>query len=161
MKMKVSDGIAKFLKLRGIDRVFELSGGMITHLLDSLLKEKINIVTMHHEQAAAFAAEGYARVTRKPGIALATSGPGATNLITGIGSCFFDSIPAVFITGQVNTHEQRGDRPIRQLGFQETDIVSMVRPITKAAFNITNADQIRKFLRTLLKLRKAGDQVRS
>jgi acetolactate synthase-1/2/3 large subunit len=64
---------------------------------------------------------------------MATSGPGATNLLTGIGSCFFDSTPAVFITGQVNRHEQKGDRPIRQLGFQETDIVSMAKPITKSA----------------------------
>ena len=140
--MKVSDGIAKFIKSQGVDHVFELSGGMITHLLDSLLKEKINIVTMHHEQGAAFAAEGYARVTRLPGIALATSGPGATNLITGIGSCYFDSIPTIFITGQVNTHEQKGDKAIRQLGFQETDIVSMVLPITKAAFRVSHADQI-------------------
>jgi acetolactate synthase-1/2/3 large subunit len=140
--MKISDGIAKFLKLKGIDHVFELSGGMITHLLDSLLKEKINIVTMHHEQAAAFAAEGYARVTRLPGVALATSGPGATNLLTGIGSCYFDSIPTIFITGQVNTHEQRGHKPIRQLGFQETDIASMALPITKATFKVSDAEQV-------------------
>ena len=90
--MKVSDFIAEFLEKKGIESVFELSGGMITHILDSLnQKAKINIITMHHEQAAAFAAEGYARVTGLPGIALATSGPGATNLLTGIGSCFFDS----------------------------------------------------------------------
>lgn len=154
--MKVSDGIAKFLKLQGIDHVFELSGGMITHLLDSLLKEKVNIVTMHHEQGAAFAAEGYARVTRLPGIALATSGPGATNLVTGIGSCYFDSIPAIFITGQVNTHEQKGDRPIRQLGFQETDIISMVLPITKAAFRIKNAEEIPAIFRKAFELSMGG-----
>ena len=74
---------------------------------------------MHHEQSASFAAEGYARISGKPGVAMATSGPGATNLITGIGSCFFDSVPALFITGQVNTYEFKFDRPIRQLGFQE------------------------------------------
>jgi len=154
--MKVSDGIAKFFKLQGIDHVFELSGGMITHLLDSLLKEKINIVTMHHEQGAAFAAEGYARVTRLPGIALATSGPGATNLITGIGSCYFDSIPAIFITGQVNTHEQKGDRAIRQLGFQETDIITMVLPITKAAFRATNAEEIPGIFKNAFELAMSG-----
>jgi len=141
--MKVSDFIAEFLVRKGIKSVFELSGGMITHLLDSLhQKTDINIITMHHEQAAAFAAEGYARITGLTGIALATSGPGATNLLTGIGSCYFDSTPAIFITGQVNRHELKGDRGIRQLGFQETDIVSMAKPITKACFQISDPDTI-------------------
>lgn len=141
--MKVSDFIAEFLEKKGIKSVFELSGGMITHILDSLnQKTDINIITMHHEQAAAFAAEGYARVTGLPGIALATSGPGATNLLTGIGSCFFDSTPAIFITGQVNRHELKGNREIRQLGFQETDIVTMANPITKACFQITEPNNI-------------------
>jgi acetolactate synthase-1/2/3 large subunit len=86
--MKVSDFIAEFIEKKGISSVFELSGGMITHILDSLnQKTKVNIVTMHHEQSAAFAAEGFARISGLPGVALATSGPGATNLITGIGSC--------------------------------------------------------------------------
>ena len=141
--MKVSDFIAEFLEKKGIKSVFELSGGMITHILDSLnQKTDITIITMHHEQAAAFAADGYARVTGLPGIALATSGPGATNLLTGIGSCYFDSTPAIFITGQVNRHELKGDRGIRQLGFQETDIVSMATPITKACFQISDPDTI-------------------
>lgn len=141
--MKVSDFIAEFLVKKEIKSVFELSGGMITHLLDSLnQKTDINIITMHHEQAAAFAAEGFARITGLPGIALATSGPGATNLLTGIGSCYFDSTPAIFITGQVNRHELKGDRGIRQLGFQETDIVSMATPITKACFQISDPDTI-------------------
>lgn len=141
--MKASDFIAHFLSKKGIKSVFELSGGMITHILDSLNQTTdIKIVTMHHEQAAAFAAEGYARITGLPGIALATSGPGATNLLTGIGSCYFDSTPAVFITGQVNTHEQKGSRDIRQLGFQETDIVAMAKPITKACFLVNDASQL-------------------
>jgi acetolactate synthase-1/2/3 large subunit len=137
--MKASDYIAMFLEKKGVKYIFELSGGMITHILDSLnQKTNINIISMHHEQAAAFAADAYGRVTGVPGVALATSGPGATNLLTGIGNCYFDSIPAVFITGQVNRHEQKGDRNIRQLGFQETDIVAMVKPITKACFKIEN-----------------------
>lgn len=137
--MKVSDFIAFYLAKKGVKHVFELSGGMITHILDSLnQKTDINIISMHHEQAAAFAADAYGRVTGLPGVALATSGPGATNMLTGIGSCYFDSSPAVFITGQVNRHEQRGDRSIRQLGFQETDIVSMATPITKACFLVNN-----------------------
>jgi acetolactate synthase-1/2/3 large subunit len=141
--MKVSDFIAGFIENKGISSVFELSGGMITHILDSLnQKTKINVVTMHHEQSAAFAAEGFARISGLPGVALATSGPGATNLLTGIGSCYFDSTPAIFITGQVNTHELKGDLGVRQLGFQETDIVTMAKPITKYCVQVTDADQI-------------------
>jgi acetolactate synthase-1/2/3 large subunit len=155
--MKVSDFIAEFLERKGIKSVFELSGGMITHILDSLnQKTAINIITMHHEQAAAFAAEGYARVTGLPGIALATSGPGATNLLTGIGSCYFDSTPAIFITGQVNRHELKGDRGIRQLGFQETDIVSMAKPITKACFHISDPDSIPKVFEEAFKIALEG-----
>jgi acetolactate synthase-1/2/3 large subunit len=141
--MKASDYIATFLEQKGVKHVFELSGGMITHLLDSLnQKTSINIITMHHEQAASFAADAYGRITGIPGVALATSGPGATNLITGIGSCYFDSAPAVFITGQVNRHEQKGERNIRQLGFQETDIISMVKPITKACYKVEHQDDL-------------------
>ena len=141
--MKVSDYIAKFLADKQIKHVFELSGGMITHLLDSLNQTtNINIITMHHEQAAAFAADAYGRATGLPGIAMATSGPGATNLLTGIGSCYFDSVPAIFITGQVNRHEQKGTRAIRQLGFQETDIVTMALPITKASFLVNDPNSI-------------------
>jgi len=141
--MKASDYIADFLEKKGITCIFELSGGMITHLLDSISqKTKINIVTMHHEQSAAFAADAFGRITGLPGIAMATSGPGATNLLTGIGSCYFDSSPAIFITGQVNRHEQKGTNPVRQLGFQETDIVAMAKPITKAAFLVNNPDDI-------------------
>jgi acetolactate synthase-1/2/3 large subunit len=155
--MKASDFIALFLEKKGITSVFELSGGMITHILDSLnQKTSINIITMHHEQAAAFAAEGYARITGLPGIALATSGPGATNLLTGIGSCFFDSTPAVFITGQVNRHELKGDREIRQLGFQETDIVSMVKPITKACFHVNDPNDIPTIFENAFKIALEG-----
>lgn len=155
--MKVSDFIAEFLMKKGVKSVFELSGGMITHILDSLnQRTDINIITMHHEQAAAFAAEGYARVTGLPGIALATSGPGATNLLTGIGSCYFDSTPAIFITGQVNRHELKGDRGIRQLGFQETDIVAMATPITKACFQISDPDTIPAIFEKAFKIALEG-----
>ncbi|MCS3801735.1 thiamine pyrophosphate-binding protein [Niastella sp. OAS944] len=155
--MKVSDYIAYFIERKGIEYIFELSGGMITHLLDSIgQKTKVHIITMHHEQGASFAADAYGRITGLPGIALATSGPGATNLLTGIGSCYFDSIPAIFITGQVNRHEQKGDRPIRQLGFQETDIVAMARPITKAAYLVKDEHQIPAILEEAFKLATEG-----
>src|ERR1039458_1551728 len=130
--MKAADYIALYLERRRVTHIFELIGGMITFLLDSLhQRTSIKIVSMHHEQGAGFAAEGYGRMTGMPGVAMATSGPGATNLLTAIGSCYYDSTPVVFITGQVNRHEQKGTRAIRQLGFQETDIVAIARPVTK------------------------------
>jgi len=155
--MKVVTYIAKFLKSKGIDTVFELQGGMITRIIDELYQQGgITIVSVHHEQAAAMAADAYARVRNLPGVALATSGPGATNLITGIGNCYFDSVPAIFITGQVNLNEQKGDRPIRQLGFQETDIVSIVKPVTKAAYAVKTADEIPSVLEEAFRLSVEG-----
>ena len=141
--MKISDYIALFLEQNKVWQVYELAGGMITHLLDSIhCRTKIRIVSMHHEQAAAFAAEGSARMTGVPGVAFATSGPGAVNLLTGIGSCFFDSVPAVFITGQVNRNEMRAEQHVRQVGFQETDIVSMAKPITKGAWLALTPEEV-------------------
>lgn len=141
--MKVSDYIAKTLEQNGVSVVFEMIGGMITHIIDSLhQKTKINIVSLHHEQSAGFAAEAVGRLSGVPGVALATSGPGATNLVTAIASCYFDSTPTIFITGQVNLSELSIDLPIRQQGFQETDIVSIAKPITKWATLVEDANQI-------------------
>src|SRR5215213_8661450 len=146
--MKVSDYIVEYLEGRGVEFVFEMSGGMIAHLLDSIERRQgIRAVSMHHEQAAAFAADAMGRMTGVPGVAMATSGPGATNLLTGIGSCYFDSTPAVFITGQVNRAEQKGDRRIRQLGFQETDIVAMAAPVTKMARLVEDPEELPSALR--------------
>jgi len=156
-RMKGSDCVAQFLEETGVQTVFELSGGMIAHMLDSISRRgKLRIVSVHHEQAAAFAADAVGRLTGVPGIAMATSGPGATNLITGIGSCYFDSSPAVFITGQVNRDEQKKDRRIRQLGFQETDIVSIVRPITKGAWLVERPEDLHSILKDALALAVSG-----
>ncbi|MDF2566858.1 MAG: hypothetical protein K0R90_314 [Oscillospiraceae bacterium] len=142
--MKVSDYIASFLAQKKCTHVFGYIGGAVTHMVDSIYRQDdVKFISTYHEQAAAFAAEGYARIKNDVGVAIATSGPGATNLITGIGSAYFDSIPCVFITGQVNTYEYKGNLELRQLGFQETDIVSIVRPITKYAVRITDPDKIR------------------
>jgi acetolactate synthase I/II/III large subunit len=151
--MKLSDYVIDFLVSRKVTHVFEVAGGSITHLLDSLYDRKdIQTVCMHHEQSASFAAEGYARVSGKPGVAMATSGPGATNLITGIGSCYFDSVPALFITGQVNTYEFKFDKLVRQVGFQETDIIKIVKPIVKDALLVTDEVKIRYELERLFDL---------
>ncbi len=157
MKIKASDFIATYLESKGITTVFELTGGMITHLLDSFyLKTKVKIISMHHEQAAAFAADACGRVSRLPGIAMATSGPGATNLLTGIASCYFDSSPAIFITGQVNISELKGERAIRQLGFQETDIVTMANVITKKSYLVTDANDLPAIMEEAFELSTSG-----
>ena len=155
--MKVSDYLVTWLKHKGIHTVFELSGGMIATLLDAFCRRgEVRVVSMRHEQAAAFAADAFGRMTGLPGVAMATSGPGAINLLTGLGSCHFDSSPALFITGQVNRHEQKGDRAVRQLGFQETDIVSMTQPIAKAAWRVQTSEEIPGLLERAFALATAG-----
>lgn len=146
--MKVSDFIVEYLIEKGITDVFGYPGGMVTHLMESFSKYsgRISAHVTYHEQGAAFAACGYAQISGRPGVAYATSGPGATNLITGICNAFFDSIPTVFITGQVNTFESRGQYTVRQRGFQETDIVSMVEPVTKYAKYVESPDKIKYYL---------------
>lgn len=142
--MKVSDYIAEFLLENGVSTVFGYPGGAVTHLVDSFYRNPgIRWVGTYHEQAAAFAAEGYARLRNGLGAAVATSGPGATNLITGIGSAYFDSVPVLYLTGQVNTYEYKGELRVRQLGFQETDIVGIVKPIVKYAVRVTDPHDIR------------------
>lgn len=143
--MKTSDYIVEYLIDKGITDVFGYPGGMVTHLMDSFSKYQ-NQITAHvtyHEQGAAMAACGYAQVSGKTGVAYATSGPGATNLITGIANAYMDSIPTLFITGQVNSFEQKGNMGVRQRGFQETDIVSMVKPVTKYAVQVNDATKIK------------------
>ncbi len=155
--MKLSDYVINFLVENDIGYIFEVIGGAITHLVDSTYDRKdISCVVTHHEQAAAFAAEAYSRITSNIGVAMATSGPGATNLITGIGSSFFDSIPCLYITGQVNTYEHKFERPLRQVGFQETDIVGIVKPITKYAIMITEPDSIKYQLQKAVFMAKSG-----
>ncbi|WP_072916406.1 thiamine pyrophosphate-binding protein [Desulforamulus aeronauticus] len=155
--MKLSDYIAGFLAERGCTHVFGYAGGAITHLIDSLYqRQDLHFIGTYHEQGAAFAAEGYARRKNDLGVAIATSGPGATNLLTGIGSAYFDSIPCLYLTGQVNTYEYKGALPVRQLGFQETDIVSIVKPITKYAVRIIDPLQIRYELEKAISIATSG-----
>jgi acetolactate synthase-1/2/3 large subunit len=155
--MKLSDYVIDFIVKQGVSHIFEFIGGAITHLLDSTVdRDDISCVSVHHEQSGAFAAEAYARINGRLGVAMATSGPGALNMVTGIGSCWFDSVPCLFITGQVNTYEYKFDRPIRQIGFQETDIVSVVKPLTKFAEMVTEAEKIRYYLEKAVYLAQSG-----
>ena len=155
--MTVAEYLVNSLHERGVKRVFEVAGGMITNLLDAFCRDgRIQVVSLRHEQSAAMAADVYGRLTGIPGVALATSGPGATNLLTGIAGSYFDSSPAVFITGQVNRGEQRGQRDIRQQGFQETDIVAMARPVTKAAWMVEDAEAFPSMLEDAFALATEG-----
>jgi len=155
--MKVSDYVVDFISRQGVNHVFEFIGGAITHLVDSIHhRANLACVSVHHEQSGAFAAEAYARVNGRLGVAMATSGPGALNMLTGIGSCWFDSVPCLFITGQVNTYEYKFDRPVRQIGFQETDIVQVATSLTKYAVLVTEPESIRYHLEKAVWLAQNG-----
>lgn len=142
--VKVTDYIIDFLATKGVRHLFGYPGGVICHFIDSLSKNaKISGHITYHEQAAAFAACGYAQEAGGIGVAYATSGPGATNLVTGIANAYYDSIPCLFFTGQVDTYGLKGDLKIRQRGFQETDVVSVVSSITKYAVRVDDPMLIR------------------
>lgn len=143
--MKASDYIVEYLIQRQVTDIYGYPGGMVTHLIDSLYKyrDRIRSHITYNEQGAAFAACGYAQTKNAVGVAYATSGPGATNLITGICNAYFDSIPTLFITGQVNSNEQKGLLPVRQRGFQETEIVSMVSSVTKYASKVVDVSMLK------------------
>lgn len=145
--MKVSDYILDYLASLKVKHVFLLTGGAIAFVVDAFYGRKdIRYICVAHEQAGAMAADAYSRLG--PGIAatMVTSGPGATNLITGICCSYFDSIPTIHISGQVNTFEQKTNSKVRQVGFQETDIVNIVKPITKFAAQLDKPENIRYLL---------------
>ena len=142
--MKLSDYIAQFLAEKGIRHAFVVSGGASLHLIHSLNDTPgIEFICTQHEQAGAMAADAYARVTGNLGAAMATSGPGATNMITGVCCAYYDSVPVIYITGQVSTFRMKGDTGVRQIGFQETDTLEMYKPITKYAVLVTDPARIR------------------
>jgi acetolactate synthase-1/2/3 large subunit len=143
MDQTVADYIAQFFAERSVPAVFQLSGGMIAFITDAIDRNgSPRIINNRHEQGAGFAAEGVARVLGIPGVAMGTSGPGATNLITPIASCFFDSVPTIFLTGQVRRDEIKKSASQRQNGFQELDICEVVKPITKRVWRIQKVEQV-------------------
>ena len=142
--MNVAEYIAKFLVEKKVRHVFGYQGGAILKLLDEMIATgEIEYVQNFHEQASAFSADAYSRVTGNLGVAMATSGPGATNLITGIANAYMDSIPTLFITGQDYLANATNNNGARQNGFQDLDVVSMVKPITKYAVMVTDEHRIR------------------
>ena len=144
--MNGAEYIAEFLRQRGSDKVFLLTGGACAFVVDAIARNPgIDYFCFQHEQAAAIAADAVWRINGKVGVTLATSGPGATNLLTGIACSYFDSIPAIHITGQVNQIEKQEylNAKVRQGGFQETNIVDMAKPVTKYAVKVDTIEQLK------------------
>ena len=131
------DMLTRALHDEGVDLIFGYPGGAVLHIYDAIFRQdKIEHILVRHEQAATHAADGYARATGKPGVVLVTSGPGATNAITGIATAYMDSIPMVILSGQVES------RLIGTDGFQETDMVGISRPIVKHSFMVQRTQDI-------------------
>jgi len=155
--MRVADYIFEFIAKQGIQDVFFLPGGGAMHLNNGLYRQKkIRSVSMLHEQGAAIAAEAYARTSNKFGVCLVTSGPGATNAMTGLAGAWFESTPVMFFSGQVKRADLKGDSGLRQLGSQELDIVSIVTSITKYAMCVHDPIHIRYELEKALYIMQFG-----
>ena len=148
--MKGAKLLVECLVKEGVEVVFGFPGGSVLDLFDELVLSPIRFVLVRHEQAAAHAADGYARATGKTGVCMATSGPGATNLVTGIATAYMDSVPVVAFTGQVPTAMIGND------AFQEVDIMGISRPITKHNYLITNADDVAREVKEAFYLAGAG-----
>jgi len=146
-----ADMIARFLKDEGVERIYGYPGGAALHIYDALFRQdSVQHILVRHEQAATHAADGYARASGKPGVVLVTSGPGATNAVTGIATAYMDSIPMVVLCGQVASHL------IGEDAFQETDIVGVTRPIVKHSFSIRHPSQIPEVLKKAFYLAATG-----
>lgn len=141
--VKVSDVIADYLHFIGVSDVFVLTGGCAVHMIDSFAKSgRILVVPMQHEQSAAMAADAYSRLKNHLGVVVATSGPGATNLLTGVCCSYYDSVPTLMLTGQVPSDQLKKESLSRQVGFQETDVVSIFSSVTKYSALVENPELI-------------------
>ncbi len=155
--MKLSDYLVDFLARQGIRHVFLVSGGAIIHSVDSAARHPdVQVMCTQHEQGAGAAADGYARVSGGLGAVMVTSGPGATNLVTSVSNAFFDSIPVIFICGQVATFRIKRSRALRQKGFQETDVVSVFQSITKYAKQVGDPREIKYELQKAVFMAREG-----
>jgi acetolactate synthase I/II/III large subunit len=154
--MKLSDYIARFIAKHS-KHAFVGNGGCIVHVLDSLSQiEEFKLIPCQNEQGASIAAESYSRVSDGVGVAIATSGPGIINLFQGIACAYYDSIPCIFLTGNVPVSHLKGEEKVRQLGFQEMDVVRMLTPITKYCVTITDPLKIRYELEKMLYMAVSG-----
>ncbi|MBT3336498.1 MAG: biosynthetic-type acetolactate synthase large subunit [Anaerolineae bacterium] len=150
MKMNGAEILMECMVREGVDTIFGYPGGAIMPVHDAMLKYPVHHILTRHEQGAAHAADGYARASGKVGVAVATSGPGATNLVTGIATAIMDSVPIVCITGQVAAHLIGGD------AFQEVDVTGITLPITKHNYLITSADEIAQVVREAFHIARSG-----
>jgi acetolactate synthase-1/2/3 large subunit len=148
--MKGTQVLIECLKAEGVDVMFGYPGGSVIDIYDELYKSKFNHILVRHEQAAVHAADGYARATGKVGVALATSGPGATNTVTGIATANMDSIPIVVFTGQVPTHLIGND------AFQECDITGITRPCSKHNYLVRNPDELANTIHEAFHIARSG-----
>ena len=150
--MKVSDYIVEYLIAKNITDVFGYPGGAILNIYDELYRHQgeIRHILTSHEQGAAHAADGYARATGRVGVCMATSGPGATNLVTGIATAYMDSVPMVAITANVNLPLLGKD------SFQEVDIAGVTMPITKHGYIVKNVDILADTIRKAFHIAKSG-----
>jgi len=155
--IKISDYIFDFIVNKGIDTVFTVSGGGCMHLIDSLGKNQhLKYVCNHHEQASAIAAEGYARVTNKPGCVLVTTGPGGTNTLTGVLCAYQDSIPMIIISGQVPSDQLSNGTGCRQIGQQEFNITQCVTSMVKYSKIVLKATDIKYILEEAYHIATSG-----
>ena len=126
---KLSDFVSEYMNRLGIDSVFVLTGGCAVHLIQSFHDEGLRVLPMQHEQSGAMAADGYSRIKKDLSVCITTSGPGATNLLTGVCCSYYDSVPTILLTGQVPSNQLKGDSASRQIGFQETDVVGIYKSV--------------------------------
>ncbi len=151
MELSGAKILVESLKREGVEYIFGLNGGAAMPIFDALYGETgVKLIPMRHEQGCSHAADGYARATGNVGVALATSGPGATNLVTGIATAYMDSIPMVAITGQVFTHYIGSD------AFQECDVIGVTRPICKHSYLIQSSDEVADVVAEAFHIAKTG-----
>ena len=140
----------KALEMEGVDTLFCYPGGAVLNLTDALYHSKIHQLLVRHEQAAVHAADGYARTSGKPGVCLVTSGPGATNTVTGIATAYMDSVPVVVFSGQVPTMLIGND------AFQEADIVGITRPCTKHSYLVRDVNDLARIVKEAFYIARSG-----
>src|SRR5512136_165033 len=150
MKKTGSQIIVEALKKEGVEAIFNYPGGAVLPLFDELHSAPFHQILVRHEQAAVHAADGYARATGKVGVALATSGPGATNTVTGIATAFMDSVPVVIMTGQVPTLLIGND------AFQEADIIGITRPCTKHNYLVKDIKVLAQTIKEAFYVARSG-----
>ncbi len=151
-----ADAVADAFARHGIERIHVFPGGTIAPVFEAALARGIEIFTARHEQGAGYAALAAARLRGRPEVAMATSGPGVTNLLTPVADAYFDSTPLVVVTGQVGTADMRGERPVRQRGFQEVDTTAVMRPVTKEQLCPRRPDEVGAALERAFHVSAAG-----